>query len=658
MNRHLKSGDLLLEPGDEKGGWRVMCAIPVNGTIKLFKRSTNTEENVSIHDIYRKVRDGALLHRRDSDPLVPPERQGSPAYTAELTYAQACLRKVETAVKTFKCSFNRAYQTVLHEHRTSVTESGREFPSIATLYRYRDAKLQERALLVGSRNKGRRERRYDEAVDGVIYDLAKQLYLVPGSRWRLNRLHELINDRLHDAQLLSPGATVSQKYVQQVIRQRLTIDPDAERMDPKKVSGARSIGAKRIQVFNAFERVEQDALNLPFYVKTPDGISSNVWVVHAIDCATSMVVGWHLVLGSPSETDGLRCVHSILNSKVDALAALGIECKYDIYGTPSLLAFDNGPEAKGSRMARLSKIGIEPENGRSRTPQRRPFIERLNRSLKDALETLPGCTRFNGEDGQRDPIALGDRLMTLEELHRWLVRWYFEKWANEPLERLSRTLAYEETSLGSTPAKRWKALSEQCAFVMPLPVSADAWRNLLYERTIRKLSRKTGITHNGLNYKGQGLVELIHRVGESPVTVLADPDDYRFIYVDLGPNERLVTLHEEFVDEFSLAYSVQEYKALLAQQRSDVEEHEDAVRFRRDIQAASRVEQKRPARKSTLVNRETQRKARESAARRKAIANPLVRDLPPQESVSLDDWGSGSVEALPILDRKDGRIRP
>ena len=310
-------------------------------------------------------------------------------------------------------------------------------------------------------------------------------------------------------------------------------------------------------------------------------------------------------------------------------------------------------------MQRLALLGIDLEHGKSRHPQRRPFIERLNRSLKEALETLPGCTRFNGKDGMRDPVALGDQLMDLAELQRWVVRWYYESWMHNILERLARTQAWEDVKLGNTPAKRWKAMSEQLGFVMPLPVSEEEWRSLMYRRTTRKLSRKTGITYEGLSYKGEALAGLIHRFGEAEVTVLVDPEDYRFIYVVEDESKPMVRLHEEFVDEFSPAYTLQQFKQKLAEEKDSSEEHPDAVQFRRDTQAASVVSQKaRPARKSKVVNQETTRKTKESRARQQAIDKPFVPAAATASVTQDGDWGFDAVEALPVLDRRDGKVRP
>src|SRR3546814_2505776 len=102
-----------------------------------------------------------------------------------------------------------------------------------------------------------------------------------------------------------------------------------------------------------FERVEQDAVHLPFVIDTPEGPFSNVYLVHAIDCCTSMPLGWNMVIGSPSESDGFRCIESILFSKMDAFERLVLMQDLDVFGTPHPLILDNGPETRGERMRKL-----------------------------------------------------------------------------------------------------------------------------------------------------------------------------------------------------------------------------------------------------------------------------------------------------------------
>jgi putative transposase len=454
MNAHLKPGDQLRVTGQSEAAWVVMTGEPIDGYIKLFDREKHSENYVKVDDIYEKVQIGQWRVKRKNAPLVSAVEQYHPAYREDLLGAIRHLEAVHRAMKDTGRSFAKAYELVRAEHAQKASSAAEEFPALPTLYRYRCRWMNGFSLLKGQKNKGRREARYDSQVDRLIYDCAKQNYLVVGSSWTMGRLVELINDRLHSLGLLRQSEKISQRYIRKVIMRDITVDPDRNRLDPRKVAAERSVGARRITVSLPFERVEQDAVHLPFVVKYRNHVTSSVWVIHAIDCATSRVVGWTFVIGSPSETDGLKCVASILFSKKQVLMQHGLDPSFDIRGTPSLLVFDNGAEAKGQRMSKLTQLMIDAEYCPSRHPHKKPFVERLNRSLKEALETLPGSTRMNGVDGRRNPIELGEELMTFEELQRWVVRWYFMDWANKPLERLTVSemageLAAEHTAAGA-----------------------------------------------------------------------------------------------------------------------------------------------------------------------------------------------------------------
>jgi hypothetical protein len=52
---------------------------------------------------------------------------------------------------------------------------------------------------------------------------------------------------------------------------------------------------------------------------------------------------------------------------------------------------------------------------KSRHAHGKPFIERLNRSLKEALETLPGCTRLDAVDGILFGVPRLERLFASNE---------------------------------------------------------------------------------------------------------------------------------------------------------------------------------------------------------------------------------------------------
>lgn len=660
MTMQLREGDHLFENGVPEAGWLVTSAMPIDGCIRLFDRVQHKEEYVVLETVYERLQKGSWRHKRPGESHLSPVDQTDPNYPLMLQWAMSCLKEVKRTQTKLACSFGKAYRLVKAEYQLAPQggPSFKPFPSQATLYRYRHADFVGQALLAGNKNKGRRGPRYPKAVDEVIYDNAKANYLRPDSRWTMGHLVSHINDELVKQGLLKQGQEVSSRYVRKIIHRLLCIDPDASRMDPKKVAGARSVGSQRIRVSMPFERVEQDALHLPFVVKTDHGVTSNVWLIHSIECTTSMPAGWEIVIGSPTEAHGIHCVYKTLNSKRAIQDSLGLRYDFDVFGRPAELVFDNGPEAKGERMQALTKLGIDVTHCKSNHPHQKPFIERLNRSLKTALETLPGCTRKNGKDGERDPVAMGDELMTLKELETWIVRWYFEDWANHTLERFVRMDLLEDVSLGHTPRERWDGIVHKQGCVMPLPVSDDEWRKCQYLRRACKLSRKSGVSYEGLHYKGRNLKTLIRRFGEARVTVLVDPQDYRCVYVEVGPDESLVPLVEEDVNEYSPAYSVDEYKRLLANAKAGATEHPAKAQFRNELHQRSAMPA--PAKKSTTRNRVTNQKSRQAQAVQRAIEKPLPADVVSSldsVSQSADSWVLEDLESLKVFDRRDGSER-
>ncbi|MFT4063327.1 hypothetical protein [Paraburkholderia sp.] len=658
MKRSLLHNDELREQGQGTARWQVIDPTPRDGYVKVFDRESHQETYKALSEIADAIVDGRLVLVRRGAPLVSAAAQNDPELDEELQLAQACLREVEQIEKKYGVSFRRAYEIAREEHNSEPDRTD-AFPSRATLYRYGKARRNGLPLLRGDGNKGNRTERYDQQVVNLICDAADSLFLNPNSRWTLLDLTRYINDRARESGWLAPAKSISSQFVSKTILSKLSVDPEIDRMDPKDVAAAKSIAKNRIVVALPFERVEQDAVHLPFVVKTRHGVTSNVYLVHAIDCCTGLVVGWCLVIGAPTESDGLQCVECILFSKKAKLAKLGLTYVLDVFGTPHLLIFDNGPETKGRRMERLTRLDMDPMHCKSRHAHGKPFIERLNRSLKDALQTLPGCTRVNGKDGQRDPVALGDKLMSEEELERWIVRWYYEDWANTELKRHIRSDFRDMTRLGSTPAMRWKSLTQEHLFAMPLPPPRSEWLMTLYEHDVKTLSRKTGISYKGFNYKGDNLDYLLKGYGEVPLDVYVNPDDYRQIYVDDGPDRPLVALTEEFVKATSPAYSFTRVKELLKEAKpADIESPEKTA-FRRDVHARSIESTAKPTSKKhgkAERNRATSNRAKDSAAIRRAADNPL----PPRsdtssanhtgpEPVSFDD-----VPSLAVLNRMSG----
>ena len=213
---------------------------------------------------------------------------------------------------------------------------------------------------------------------------------------------------------------------------------------------------------------------------------------------------------------------------------------------------------------------------------------------------------------------------------------------------------------GSTPLSRWKLMTQELAYAMPLSPPMSEWLMTLYEHDVRTLSRKTGITYKGFNYKGDNLTYLVEKYGEVELEILLNRDDYRFIYVKDGDDRPLVQLTEEFVSDTTPAYSFDQMAARNKEEKERQAEAPEKTKFREDVHNASmqvskKTSGKKPSRAE--VNRATADRAKEAQAIRRAIQNPVK---PTATSATSDTAQSTTVSfadapALPLLNRESGK---
>jgi putative transposase len=639
----LLKGDELVDANTDEVRMTVTSRGLVRGRVRVLREGEDVERLEPYEAIRKQINDQVLRLRRKGQPNVSAAKQNDPSLDTALARAMWVIREMRSYARTQRVSTSAAYEHAREKHaKEGLTWT---FPGLSTVYPYLACDRRGLPALAGDANKGNRTRRRSPEVEELVCDIADTELLETESRWSIKAVARTATTFAKERGLLDAADSLSTKYVRRIIAENLSVDIDYDRLDPRTRTAAKSIASNRMRVTGLFERVEQDAIHLPWRVRTEFGFSSDVWLVHAIDCEAGMPVGWKLVIGAPRESDGLACVECILFSKRDKFKALGLEIDIDLYGTPRLLVFDNGPEAKGVRMKRLTRVLIDTLYLKSRHPQGKPFIERLNRSLKEALETLPGTTRFDGVDGSRDPEVLGDVDMDIKELERWIVRWYYEKWANTQLKRLRRTMFTDDRKLGNTPAERVYNRVTRDGYPLPLPPSPDDWKLTRFDHERRTLSRKTGISFLDYQFRGPNLKRLITALGESSVDILVDPDDWRLVYVQLG--EELVELVNDATDEFSPALSFQEAKAQENEAKTSGAPHPKVAQFDKELSERSMSTGAKSGRQGKReTSKSTTTKAKEKAANdraKKAPPVPTVRNHPEKNegtAIVLQEDGS------------------
>jgi putative transposase len=672
MTRTLLLHDRLAPPGNHDAYLEVLDPKPRDGHIKVFDADKLEDRYVSVASVLGDLDVGKLTVLRSGKPRFSHAAQPDDAALHERNrFLVDVMHRIKAIQKQRGLSFLQAYRVAEEAYNADASPESPPFPPQSTMYRYRKYDLCGLPMLRGNKNKGNRMPRYPMEVVNTICTAAKEHFLVQMSRWSLAQLTDYVDHSVRGTYLPERHAPISVRYVKRTIERFVTTDIEGGRMLPQDVGAAKSLAKKRIRAELPFERVEQDALHLPFVVRTPGGVSSTIYLVHAIDCCTGYPLGWRLVVGAPVDADTLACAEMYMSAmKVKRFEELAIDHDMNVCGTPGQLIFDNGPEAKGSRIQNLEKLGTDVKHCKSRNPQEKPFIERANKSLKVALEGLSGCTRMDGVDGKRDPIALGDELMTLEELERWIVRWYYEKWVHKPLERLQWDVVLEDSVMGHTPAERWKHFEASC-FAISLPPSRSEWLATLYEHKQCRLSRKTGITIDGLHYKGDDIAVLLDKYGEHQfLHALYNPDDFRHIYIYEGDDFPVVPLSFEHLRPETPAWSFAQAKERLKKHKASFTPAPQAEKFDADMREqviadSHSTRRKKPGKHER--NRETTRREREAKAVERAAKQPLPQPPPSTAATSqapqsppaaTPHCGSvfDDVSPLPLLDRNSGDL--
>ncbi len=650
MMTHLRKHDRLAPPGKPDQYWEVLderlhaCSIHVFDAVKHEARFVKEEA------VRAAISDGRMiLHRKGMPQVSVPAQYGDEQLHARVGFLCSILRRIEALQLELGLSFGAAIPRVREDYIKEKAADAIDspypipFPSRTTLFEARKKQCLGLPILKGNKNKGNRTPRYAAALVQFVQTAIRDYYLVTQSRWTERDLTAYINREAHKRALLGDERSISRKFVLNAIGV-LTADAEYDRMDPLLRIAGKSYAKKRIRAALPFARIEQDAVHLPFVVKTPHGIARTVYLVLAIDVCTGYPVGWHLTLGAPREMDSLSCLEMYLTAaKVKRFKEFGIEGVPNIYGTPLQIIFDNGPETKGGRIERLQQLGMDVKHCKAKEAQGKPFIERLNRSLKEALQTLPGCTRFEGKDGQRDPEALGDSLLNIEELEKWIVRWLYQDWVNTPLERLRWDELLVDAVKGKTPLERLKYLTEDLGQPITLPPPRQQWMAALFEHTECTLSAKTGITLEQMHYKGEAMAYLLGKYGDgTKLHVLYHPDDFRCVYVHEADALPLVVLTHEHVRPGTPAWTFTEAKEKLTGGMKDWVSPEGQRQFLQDLDEAatarsSKGRRKSPTRGKREADMQTVRRAKDFSAQTRALEpSPVPGAIRPQ-------WGSPSL---------------
>lgn len=397
-----------------------------------------------------------------------------------------------------------------------------------------------------------------------------------------------------------------------------------------------------IRTSNILERVEIDHTPLDYFL-----IDERTWLplgrptlTVVIDHFSRMLLGYFLSFGDPSAAAVIGALrHAILpkSPTAEAIPDLKVEHRWPCYGTPDLIAVDNGLEFHGKDLENVAfDLGIQILYCPKHQPRFKGVVERYQKTINYSFSNqMPGASfaRLHLR-GDYDPQK--HALMTLAEFKH-----LFEKWV---VDVYAQTL---HRGIGVTPWAKWQEGLQRREPELPGSLSAFKRRiGLSEERSLRQ----EGILLLGIRYNSNALAPILRRYGEGVrVRVLYDPEDLGEIQV-WGPDDRdpvsVLALDLDYAKGLS-AKQNEMIRSLLREQGAASENKPALQRARNDlIQAVEKL----------MVSRK-QRDRRKSGAIRGMSSNHPDRDLkqispieaPPIKKVRSIPVSDAERSSLPLL---------
>jgi len=252
------------------------------------------------------------------------------------------------------------------------------------------------------------------------------------------------------------------------------------------------------------------------------------WLTLALDCYSRMVVGYYLTFESPSALSAGQCIANAILHKQTLLDRFGLgQLVWPCYGVMRSIHLDNAMEFQGESLGvACAEYRIELNFRALGKPNYGGHIERLARTLGEALHALPGTTKSNSAK-RGEYASEEDAVLTIEEFETLVVDLIVTYNATlhrgidcSPLERWTDAIVNGVN--GEVPAYPVKRTDDRRVALDFLPIE-------------RRTIQRSGVEIDHIPYRDGVFAK---RIGEKyPKTARAimyyfkrDPRDIRVIY--------------------------------------------------------------------------------------------------------------------------------
>ncbi len=370
-----------------------------------------------------------------------------------------------------------------------------------TLYRrYQRWISAGRNILIFSNNYRKKpESKFSDQLLNLIEEVIYDEYLILNGQ-NINACHEILRKRCLQDEI--PDRCISRSRFYEIINE----------LDPIEVTLARfGRGAARKKSMYTEEKIwsefplqyiEIDAvhLNLGILSEDDDSFLGSLIVYVAIDRFTRCVTGYSTSIKGKKKGERASAVIECLRHSVKPKGdELNTENTWDCFGVPHYVICDAGSAFNNADvLAYISQLGASRIITKTRTPKKKPFVERFFRTLREQLaKKLPGYIPRKVDGIEIDLTVKQGACMYLSEVHdtidKFIVDFYHQS-GHKGLEM-------------KKPSDVWK---ENCSdnFVYRLPEHIDEMDKFIGTTFYPVIQGPNGVQKNNLMYNSKELHSL------------------------------------------------------------------------------------------------------------------------------------------------------
>lgn len=292
---------------------------------------------------------------------------------------------------------------------------------------------------------GKGDGRLDPAAETLIMKTIEDA-LESGTRKSFKKVREAIEKKCRNAGIEVPHVSTIRRRFKGFSRKKvmaMTEGKEKSRHETRPLRGKHEVKVPLREI-----QVDESPLDVILVDEKYREDIGRAYGTFAMDVMSRVVYGFYTGLEHPSFFTFGQCMAMGILPKDAYLRKLEVEGSWDVWGLPKgvVLHTDNAKWFRGKDMKLFgTQYNLNPTFRAKKTPECGGHIERLIRTINEALHELPGTTFSNPEQrGDYDSQKMA--VMTPKELEQWLADFIVNVYHQKPHRSLD----------GMSPMQRWE----------------------------------------------------------------------------------------------------------------------------------------------------------------------------------------------------------